>query len=420
MAAAEGAGRDDGLADAAGPAATSDRPAPAGGSLAGVRVLALEQAVSMPFCSFALAEMGAEVIKVERPGTGDLVRGWDAAAAGLSTGFVWLNANKRDVSIDLASEQGREVVLRLASRCDVVLENFAPGAVQRLGLGPDELRRINPRLVYCSLSGYGQDGPYRDVKAYDLLIQGESGILLTNGEPDKPAKVGLPVTDLIGGLTAALGVVAALWRREQTGEGEYLDVAMLDSAASWLGYFPQHSWHGGGEPPRTGMRHQYLCPYGPYLAGDDRWVSVVVATASDWERFCTLVVGRAEWLADPRFADVGSRRANRSELEPLVEAAFREERAGTWLERLAAANLAHGEVRTIASVLAHPQLLARRMLVEASSPVGALPLVRFPLGSPDAVRHVPALGEHTAEVLAELGYPPEGVGSVGEASAASP
>jgi itaconate CoA-transferase len=259
--------------------------------------------------------------------------------------------------------------------------------------------------VYCSLSGYGQDGPYRDVKAYDLLIQGESGILLTNGQPDAPAKVGLPITDLIGGLTAALGVVGALLRRERTGEGAYLDVAMLDSAVSWLGYFPQHAWHGGGEPPRTGMRHQYLCPYGPYLAADGRWVSVVVATPSDWERFCTRVVRRPEWLDDLRFADAPSRRANRSELEALVEAAFREEPADVWLERLQAAGLPHGEVRTIASVLSHPQLLARRMFVEATSPVGTLPIVRFPLGSPDAPRHIPALGEHSAQVLAEIGYP---------------
>ncbi|HLI15868.1 MAG TPA: CaiB/BaiF CoA-transferase family protein [Acidimicrobiales bacterium] len=386
-------------------AATGPAGATGAGPLAGVRVLALEQAVSMPFCSFALAEMGAEVIKIERPGSGDLVRGWDSAVRGLSTGFVWLNANKRDVTLDLASEAGREAVRRLAARCDVVLENFAPGVVGRLGLGPEELRRDNPRLVYCSLSGYGQDGPYRDVKAYDLLIQGESGILLTNGQPDAPAKVGLPITDLIGGLTAALGVVGALLRRERTGEGAYLDVAMLDSAVSWLGYFPQHAWHGGGEPPRTGMRHQYLCPYGPYLAADGRWVSVVVATPSDWERFCTRVVRRPEWLDDLRFADAPSRRANRSELEALVEAAFREEPADVWLERLQAAGLPHGEVRTIASVLSHPQLLARRMFVEATSPVGTLPIVRFPLGSPDAPRHIPALGEHSAQVLAEIGYP---------------
>lgn len=375
----------------------------AAGPLSGVRVLALEQAVAMPFCSFALAEMGAEVVKIERPETGDLVRNWDSAVDGLSTGFVWLNANKLDVAIDISDETGREVVHRLAAACDVVLENFAPGVVERLGVGPEHLRRINPSLVYCSLSGYGQNGPYRDVKAYDLLIQGESGILLTNGMPGQPAKVGLPITDLIGGLTAALGVVAALWRRQRTGEGEYLDVAMLDSAASWLGYFPQHSWHGGKEPPLTGMRHQYLCPYGPYLAADGRFVNIVVATAADWERFCSLVIERSSWLDDPRFADFESRRVNRSELEALVEAALAEHSAEVWLDRLAAAGLARGEVRTMASVLAHPQLLAREMFVEATSPVGTIPLVRFPLGRPDAHRHVPSLGEHTAQILAELG-----------------
>ncbi len=386
--------------------ATVPGPSPTGlwGTLEGLRVVAFEQAVAMPFCSFVLAELGAEVVKIERPGSGDVVRGWDHVAGGLSSGFVWLSANKRDLCVDLGIEAGRAVVRRLAAQADVFLENFAPGVADRLGLGHEELRATHPGLVYCSLSGYGQDGPYRDVKAYDLLVQGESGILLTNGQPESPAKVGLPITDLIGGSTAAIAVLAALRQREATGEGAYLDLSMLDAAVPWLGYFPHHVWHEGVEPPRTGMRHQYLCPYGPYLAGDGRWVNLVVANARDWERFVTAVAQRPEWLADERFCSIEARRAHRQELEALVEATIAAEPSGRWLERLGAAGLAHGEVRNVAEVLAHPQLAHRQMLVEASSPVGTLPLLRFPLGDPSRERHVPALGEHSEAILRGAGY----------------
>lgn len=386
-----------------GPAGPGSHGGPLRPPLEGIRVVALEQAVAMPFCSWALAELGAQVVKVERPGAGDVIRGWDHAVAGMSTGFVWLNAGKRDLAVDLSREEGQELVRRLASSSDVFLENFAPGVAERLGLGQERLRAEHPGLVYCSLSGYGQDGPYREVKAYDLLIQGESGILLTNGTSEAPAKVGLPITDLVGGITAALGVVAALRRRELDGRGEYLDVAMLDAVAPWLGYFPQYAWHEGTEPPRTGMRHQYLCPYGPYLAADGRYVNLVVASQRDWERFVG-AVQRPLWLTDVRFSDIDARRENRAVLEALVEEVIAAEPSATWLGRLQVAGLAHGEVRDMASVLEHPQLVFREMFVEADSPAGSLPLVRFPLGAPRRPRRVPALGEHTAELLAELGY----------------
>jgi itaconate CoA-transferase len=376
-------------------------------ALAGVRAVAFEQAIALPFATFALAEMGAEVIKIERPGSGDVLRGWDRAVRGLSTGFVWVNAGKRDIAVDVGTAEGRDIARRLAATADVFAENFAPGVADRLGLGYPDLAAGHPELIYCSLSGYGHDGPYRDAKAYDLIIQGESGILLTNGYPDAPAKVGLPVTDLIGGLTAALGIVAALHRRDRTGRGEYLDVSMLDAAASWLGYFPQHFWHGGAEPPRTGMRHQYLCPYGPYLAADGRYVNLVVASARDWQRFVTDVARQPAWLADPRFATIEARRDNRDLVEDLIERHIATEPSPVWLARLREAGLAHGEVRDMASAVRHPQLHHRRMFASASSPVGELPLIRFPLGGPGRARHIPALGEHTAQILAELGYDPQ-------------
>jgi crotonobetainyl-CoA:carnitine CoA-transferase CaiB-like acyl-CoA transferase len=372
------------------------------GALSGVRIVALEQAVSLPFCTLLLAALGADVVKIEQPRRGDVIRGWDDAVRGLSTGFVAFNAGKRDVTIDAKTEAGRGVLRRLAASADVFCENFTPGVAARLGVGPDELRAADPGLVYCSLSGYGQEGPYRDVKAYDLLVQGESGLLLTNGTPDAPAKVGIPITDQIAGVYAALGIVAALRERERTGEGAYLDVSMLESAVHWLAYYPHHWWHAEEEPPRSGMRHQYLCPYGPFRAADGVYVNVVVASDVDWERFCA-AVDRAEWVEDARFATVAARRENRRELDGLVEELVAGAPADEWLGRLDAEGLPYGRVRSIADVVEHPQLAERRLFGETDSPVGLLPFVRFPLGPRDGSR-VPGLGEHTDEVLAELGY----------------
>jgi crotonobetainyl-CoA:carnitine CoA-transferase CaiB-like acyl-CoA transferase len=374
------------------------------GPLSGVRVIAFEQALAMPFGSFVLAEMGADVIKLERPGRGDVIRGWDSAVRGLSTGFVAVNANKRDVGVDLGRPEGREVVRRLVQGADVFLENFAPGVAARMGLADSDLRPGNPRLIYCSLSGYGQSGPYKDRKAYDLLVQGESGILASTGYPGAPAKVGIAIADLLAGTNAAMGVSMALFERERTGVGRYLDVSMLDSMLSWLAYYPQHHWHSGTEPPLSGMRHQYIVPYGPYKAAGGRYVNLAVASEEDWRRFCEAVVERPEWLSDPRFGSVAERTANRGDLEPALEDLLATQPVEFWEERLQRAGLAFGRVRGIAEVLEHPQVEARRMVVEAESPVGPLPLVRFALAEPEQARRVPGLGEHTEAVLGEAGY----------------
>jgi crotonobetainyl-CoA:carnitine CoA-transferase CaiB-like acyl-CoA transferase len=326
---------------------------------------------------------------------------------GLSTGFVWVNAGKRDLAVDLGRPEGRQVARRLALGADVFLENFAPGVAARQGLAYRDLEAENPRLIYCSLSGYGQSGPYSTRKAYDLLVQGETGLILSTGYKEAPAKIGLAITDLLAGTHAAMAVVMALRQREQTGRGTYLDVSMFDSILAWLGYYPQHYWASGAEPPRSGMRHQYLVPYGPYLAADGRYVNVVVASEDDWRRFCENVVDKPEWLQDERFQGVAVRTAHRDELEPLIDAEIAAEPAQVWLERLEAAGLAYGEVRGIADVLVHPQLRARDMTVTATSPVGELPLIRFPLAPAAASRHVPGLGEHTDQILSEAGYTPE-------------
>jgi len=376
-------------------------------ALDGVKILAFEQVLSGPFATCLLADMGAEVIKVERPGVGDVIRSWDSVVQGLSSGYVWLNRNKRSLTVDVKKEAGRDLLQRLAGRSDIFFENYAPGVAGRLGLGYERLSEINPRLIYCSLSGYGQDGPYRDVKAYDLLIQGEGGIIATTGYPDKPARAGIAIADIASGMYAAIGILMALYQRERTGQGQFIDVSMLDSIVSWLGYFPHHYWHAGEEPARVGMRHHYVTPYGPYLAGDGQYVNLAVASASDWELFCREVIERPELLQDPRFATVQGRRKNRDVLEETIENIFLEKDHQYWLERLKKAELPHGIVRGIAQVLAHPQVVARKLIREAESPVGRVPVIANALkmsASEARYERIPGLGENNEAILKELGY----------------
>jgi crotonobetainyl-CoA:carnitine CoA-transferase CaiB-like acyl-CoA transferase len=376
-------------------------------ALDGVKILAFEQVLSGPFATCLLADMGAEVIKVERPGVGDIIRGWDSVVRGLSSGYVWLNRNKRSLTVDVKKGDGKAILQQLAQKSDVFFENYAPGVAGRLGLGYETLSEANPRLIYCSLSGYGQDGPYRDVKAYDLLIQGEAGIIATTGYPDRPARAGIAIADIASGMYAAIGILLALYQREKTGRGQHIDVSMFDSIVSWLGYFPHHYWHAGEEPARVGMRHHYVTPYGPYLAGDGEYVNLAVASASDWEVFCRQVIEKPELLGDPRFATVEGRRRNRAELEETIEQLFLERDHDHWLAQLKKAELPYGEVRGIAQVLAHPQAAARKLIREAESPVGKVPVIANALKMTDsAARYdrIPGLGEDNDSILRELGY----------------
>jgi len=376
-------------------------------ALDGVKILAFEQVLSGPFATCLLADMGAEVIKVERPGSGDVIRSWDSVVKGLSSGYVWLNRNKRSLTVDVKKDQGREILQRLAKRADIFFENYAPGVTARLGLGYEKLSELNPRLIYCSLSGYGQDGPYRDVKAYDLLIQGEGGIIATTGYPDKPARAGIAIADIASGMYAAIGILLALYQREKTGEGQLIDVSMLDAIVSWLGYFPHHYWHAGEEPARVGMRHHYVTPYGPYLAADGEYVNLAVASASDWEVFCRKVIEKPELLSDPRFASVEGRRKNRGILEETIETIFLEKDHRHWLDQLKKAELPHGIVRGIAQVLAHPQVIARKLIREAESPVGKVPVIGNALKmSRSEARYdaIPSLGGDSDAILRDAGY----------------
>jgi itaconate CoA-transferase len=376
-------------------------------ALAGVKVLALEVSVSGPHCTRVLGDMGADVIKIEKPKEGDLIRHWDNAVRGLSSGYVWLNYNKRSFALDVKSPAGLEILQRLVKTVDVFVENFAPGVAARLGLGYDELRAINPRLIYCSISGYGQGGPYKDVKAYDLLIQGEAGIIATTGSENQPAKVSVPIADLACSMYAVTGILAALYQRQKTGRGQYIDISMFESILAWQGYFLQHYWHQGEEPARVGFRHHYVTPYGPFLAGDGVYVSFAVATPRDWEIFCREVIERPDFLKDARFGTSALRRTNRVVLEQMIDEIFLQRNHSEWLVRLEQSRLPYGEVRSIAQVAAHPQVAAREMIREVDSPVGRIPVTSSPLrlsDSPSRFDPIPSLGEHSESILRELGY----------------
>ena len=388
--------------------------------LDGYRVVAFEVAAAGPFATQLLADMGAEVIKIERPGTGDTVRQWDQAVRGLSSGYVWTNRNKRSVTVDVKTDAGKEVVRRLVIRSDVFVENFAPGVAEGLGLGYGSLSEQHPALVYCSISGYGQDGPYRDRKAFDLLIQGEAGIISTTGYPDRPAKASVPLADIAAGMYASNAIVMALLQRERGGTGQHIDISMFDCMLSWLAYFPHHYWHQGELPQRVGMRHHYVTPYGPFQAGDGRYVNFAVASARDWDVFCRVVLERPDLLADERFATVSGRRTHREELEAEVERLFSEHESAFWFDRLEQAELPYGEVRNIDEVLAHPQTAARGMVREVDSPVGRVRVIANPIRTTTSEpRHgpVPSLGGDTDEVLREAGYSREEIARLHEEGA---
>ncbi|MDR5710009.1 MAG: CoA transferase [Armatimonadota bacterium] len=376
------------------------------GVLAGKRVVALEVAVAGPFCTSLLGDMGAEVIKIERPG-GDLIRSWDSVVRGLSSGYVWVNRNKRSVVLDLKREGAREVARRLVERADVFVENYAPGVAEALGLGYEQVRAWNPRLVYCSISGYGREGPYREMKAYDLLVQAEAGMMAVTGYPDAPAKVGVPVADLAAGLYGALGIALALLERERTGEGQFVEVSMFEAMLAWLGYFPYHVWYGGQEPGRVGMRHHYIVPYGPFQTAEGKWICFAVASDRDWRRFCEQVIERPDLVEHPDYHTVEKRRQNRETLEPLLERILRTRSQEEWARRLQAAGLPWGLMRSIGEVLAHPQVQARGLIQELNSPVGRVKTIASPLRlerNRAQYTRVPDLGEDTVPVLRELGF----------------
>jgi len=380
--------------------------------LDGILVVAIEQAIAAPFCTRQLADLGARVVKIERPGTGDFARGYDERVRGLSSHFVWTNRSKESLTLDVKHPASRPVVAALLERADVLVQNLAPGAAARLGLGYDELHPRYGRLVVCDISGYGDDGPYRDRKAYDLLIQAEAGFLSVTGTPAERAKAGASIADIAAGMYAYSGILSALIERSRTGSGCRVEVSMLESMVEWMGYPLYYAFDGAPPPPRAGAAHATIFPYGPFVAGDGRTVMLGLQNEREWTSFCSVVLRRPELAADERFSANSRRVANRAELDPLIRAALGSLSADELVARLDAAQIANAGVNDMHDVWHHPQLAARRRWVEVGSPAGPIPALLPPVtsdGFTPRMGDVPALGEHTEAILAELGWSAEAI-----------
>jgi itaconate CoA-transferase len=375
--------------------------------LDGLLVVSVEQAIAAPFASRQLADLGARVIKIERPGVGDFARAYDHTVRGLASHFVWTNRSKESLTLDLKRPEALDVLRRLVSRADVFLHNLAPGAMGRLGFGAPMLREEHPRLVVCEISGYGTSGPYRDKKAYDLLVQSEAGLVSITGTPETPSKVGISIADIAAGMYAFSSILAALVRRAKTGTGALLDISMLDALSEWMGYPAYYAGYGGTPLPRTGARHAAIAPYGPYVAGDGHVVYLGLQNEREWARFCADVLDRPALVSDPRFSSNALRVEHHDELEKIIVGAFADKTAQRVVDKLEAAQIANARMNTVDEFLEHPQLAARGKWQQVDSPVGPLRALVPPYGFDDVelkMGRIPALGEHTGKILGELGF----------------
>jgi itaconate CoA-transferase len=388
--------------------------------LEGIMVVSLEQAVAAPFATRQLADLGARVIKIERPGVGDFARGYDATVNGMASHFVWLNRSKQSLTLNLKENGAKDVLNRLLARADVFVHNLAPGATERLGFGAERLREEHPRLIDCGISGYGSTGPYRDKKAYDLLVQCETGLVSTTGTPETPSKVGISAADIAAGMYAYTGILTALYMRERTGEGAAFEVSLLEALGEWMGFPAYFTGYGGSQPPRTGASHAAIAPYGPFEAGDGRVVFLGLQNEREWVKFCEAVLERPELATDPRF-DTNSRRVeNGEELDEAIDGAFKDLSSEEVISRLDGARIANARMRTVQEFLDHPQLEARDRWREVDSPVGPIRALVPPVtmqGVESVMEPIPEVGEHTDAILEELDLDPDAVGSLREAGA---
>lgn len=377
--------------------------------LDGITVVSLEHAIAAPFCTRQLADLGARVIKVERPGSGDFARDYDERVNGLASHFVWTNRSKESLTLNVKQDEAGQVLDKLLSTADVLVQNLAPGAAQRMGLSFADLHERFPRLIVCDISGYGEGGPYEQKKAYDLLIQSEGGFLSVTGGPgeNEMAKAGCSIADIAAGMYAYTGVLSALLLRDKTGEGSRVDVSMLESLVEWMGYPLYYAYEGAPPPPRAGAAHATIYPYGPFPTGDGGTVMLGLQNEREWQQFCDKVLLRPDLARDSRFNANARRSENRAELRALIVETFAHMTAEQVITRLDSGLIANAHVNDMAGVWAHPQLQARDRWREVDSPSGKLAAL-LPPGRNTAFEPrmdpVPGLGEHTDSVLAELGY----------------
>lgn len=387
--------------------------------LADIKVVALEQAVAAPFCSRQLADLGARVIKIERPKVGDFARDYDQTVKGQSAYFVWLNRSKESLTLDVKHPEANNILAKLIDGADVFIQNLAPGAAQRLGLGASELRAKHSRLIVCDVSGYGTTGPYAKKKAYDLLVQGEAGVLSLTGTPESPAKVGISITDIGTGLHAYAAILAALYTRERTGEGTHIDLTMFETMAEWMGHPLYYTHYSGKAPRRSGPDHATIVPYGRFRTKDGD-VLFGIQNEREWANFCDKVLGRPELATDSRYDNNSKRTAARAEVVTLIENTFAPWTSAEVVAKLDAADIANSRLNTPDQVWDHPQLQARKRWREVDTPEGPIPAL-LPAatfeGFEARMDPVPAVGQHTDSILGELGYGAEQIAALRAAGA---
>ena len=389
--------------------------------LTGITVVTLEHAIAAPFATRQLADLGARVIKVERPGVGDFARGYDERVRGLASHFVWTNRSKESMTLDVKHPEAQVILHRLVlEQADIVVQNLAPGAAARLGLSYEALAPKKPELIVCDISGYGANGPYRDKKAYDLLIQSEAGFLSVTGTEDEPSKAGPSIADIAAGMYAYSSILAALLQRERTGRGQHLDISMLESLVEWMSYPLYYAFEGAAPPSRTGASHATIYPYGPFPAGDGRTVMLGLQNEREWAGFCKIVLQQPQLANDARFATNSKRSAARKELREIIVRAFSGLSADQVVERLDAAAIANAQVNDMHAVWKHAQLRSRNRWREVDTPAGHVPALLPPGSWEDAdprMDPVPALGQHSGSILAQLGYSNEHVAQLRQAKA---
>jgi len=374
--------------------------------LDGITVVSLEHAIAAPFCTRQLADLGARVIKVERPGSGDFARAYDKQVKGQSSHFVWVNRSKESLTLDLKQPAALAALKTLLKTADVLVQNLAPGAAARMGLTAELLQKDNPRLILCDISGYGNDGPYRDKKAYDLLIQSEAGFLSVTGTPETPSKAGNSIADIAAGMYAYTNVLAALLQREKTGKGSVIDVSMLESLSEWMSFPLYYAYDGADAPPRNGASHATIYPYGPFKAGDGKTVMLGLQNEREWAQFCETVLEKPELAIDERFDKNFKRNERRAELLQIIDACFSKLSSTELIARLEKAQIANAHLNDMAGLWQHDQLKARNRWTEIDTPNGQIPAL-LPPGLNNSYQYrmdpIPAVGQHTESILKELG-----------------